>query len=55
MTVVMKYARCQVLPGTFDSELYVIIGDVSALVDKGSVRMILPSTVLKFRGLSLCI
>jgi hypothetical protein len=38
MTVVMKYARCQVLPGAFDSELYVIVGDVSALVDKGSVK-----------------
>jgi len=38
MTIVLRYARCQVLPGTFDSELYVIIGDVSALVDKRSVK-----------------
>lgn len=38
MSVVLKYARCQVLPGTFDSEFYVIIGDVSALVDKTSVK-----------------
>ncbi len=38
MNVVLKYARCQVLPGTFDSERYVIVGDVSALVDERSVK-----------------
>jgi hypothetical protein len=38
MSVVLKYARCQVLPGTFESEFYIIVGDVSALVDKRSVK-----------------
>jgi len=33
------YARCQVWPGTFDSELYVILGEVSAIVDKRNVKM----------------
>jgi hypothetical protein len=34
----MKYVSCQIWPGTFDSEVYVIVGEVSALVDKRSVR-----------------
>ncbi len=38
MTITLRYARCQVLPGTFDSEWYVIVGDVSALVDKRNVK-----------------
>lgn len=38
MPITTVYARCHILPGTFDSELYVLIGDVSALVDKRSVE-----------------
>jgi len=50
MSVVLKYARCQVLPGTFDSELYVILGDVSALVDKGSVKTDYPINGVEVSG-----
>jgi len=34
------YATCQVWPGTFDSEVYVILGTVSAVVDKRNVRLV---------------
>lgn len=34
----MKYVRCQIWPGTFDSEVYVIVGEVSAIVDKRNVK-----------------
>ena len=50
MSFVLKYARCQVLPGTFDSELYVIIGDVSALVDRQSVRVESPVNGVEVSG-----
>jgi hypothetical protein len=33
------YASCQVWAGTFDSELYVSVGNVSALVDKSNVKL----------------
>jgi len=33
------YANCQVWPGAFDSEAYVIVGDVSAVVDRRNVRL----------------
>jgi len=33
------YVPCQVWPGAFDSEVYVVVGDVSAVVDKRSVRL----------------
>ncbi|MFI5069578.1 MAG: hypothetical protein ACHP8A_01705 [Terriglobales bacterium] len=33
------YARCEVLPGTFDSEWFVILGDISAVVDKNNVKV----------------
>jgi hypothetical protein len=50
MTIVLKYARCQVLPGTFDSELYVIVGDVSALVNKESVKTDSPVNGVEVTG-----
>jgi len=33
------YARCQVWPGIFDTEVYVILGEISALVDKSNVKL----------------
>jgi hypothetical protein len=33
------YVNCEVWPGTFDSEVYVIVGNVSAVVDKRNVRL----------------
>jgi hypothetical protein len=37
--IIEKYARCQISPGMFDSEAYVILGQVSALVDKRNVKV----------------
>jgi hypothetical protein len=50
MTTVLRYARCQILPGTFDSEFYIIIGDVSALVDRRSVKADSPVNGAKVPG-----
>jgi hypothetical protein len=33
------YASCKIWPGMFDSELLVVVGDVSAVVDKSNVRL----------------
>jgi hypothetical protein len=33
------YARCEVLPGMFDSEWFVILGDISAVVNKINVKV----------------
>jgi hypothetical protein len=44
------YARCQVWPGTFDSELYVILGEVSAIVDKRNVKMDSPANGAEVPG-----
>ena len=33
------YVRCKVSPGFFGSELYVIVGDSSAFVDRESVKV----------------
>jgi hypothetical protein len=33
------YARCEVLPGMFDSECFVILGSISAVVDKTNVKI----------------
>jgi hypothetical protein len=38
MAIEVKYARCEVSAGMFDSEAYVILGSVSALVDKRNVK-----------------
>lgn len=39
MATQAKYVRCQVSPGFFDSEFYVIVGDVSALVSTRDVKV----------------
>jgi hypothetical protein len=33
-----QYARCEISAGMFDSEVYVILGEVSALVDKRNIK-----------------
>lgn len=33
------YARCEVFQGTFDSEFYVVLGQVSAVVDRSNVKL----------------
>jgi hypothetical protein len=35
----MIFARCQVSPGIFDSEFYVVIGDTSAFVNRSNVKV----------------
>lgn len=53
MSFTLRYARCKVLPGTFDSELYVIVGDVSALVNRESVKPDSPVNGVEVPGLVL--
>ncbi len=38
MATQMKYVKCNVAPGFFDSELYVMVGEVSALVNARDVK-----------------
>lgn len=37
-----KYVRCRVSPGFFGTELYVIVGDSSAFVDRHNVKLEAP-------------